>query len=146
MVHLGYFWPIIEKVPNAMSRGAKHVKNLGTWCTPPPWNCIPYAPRTLFTFGPWIDRANHPSLAEAQVDTGSCKNLHQVVEAVPLGKTTGYTVSRFIKENIICRFGIPKMIMLDNGTPFINQHVERLLCQYAVDHRTSSTYYPLGNG
>ncbi|KAG5557800.1 hypothetical protein RHGRI_007890 [Rhododendron griersonianum] len=38
------------------------------------------------------------------------------------------------------------MILSDNGTPFINYHVEGLLDEYMVDHRTSSTYYPQGNG
>ncbi|KAG5524998.1 hypothetical protein RHGRI_031621 [Rhododendron griersonianum] len=68
------------------------------------------------------------------------------VEAVPLKKATGDAVAAFIKENIICRFGIPKVILSDNGTPFINHHVGSLLDEYTVDHRTSSAYYPRGNG
>ncbi|KAG5523821.1 hypothetical protein RHGRI_030722 [Rhododendron griersonianum] len=68
------------------------------------------------------------------------------VEAVPLKKATGDAVATFIKENIICRFGIPKVILSDNGTPFINHHVGSLLDEYAVDQRTSSAYYQQGNG
>ncbi|GLU18568.1 hypothetical protein SLE2022_348610 [Rubroshorea leprosula] len=45
------------------------------------------------------------------------------VEAIPLRKATGPTVSNFIKEHIIYRFGIPYKIVSDNGTPFVNQHV-----------------------
>ncbi|KAG5548824.1 hypothetical protein RHGRI_014244 [Rhododendron griersonianum] len=67
------------------------------------------------------------------------------VEAVPLKKATGDAVAAFIKENIICRFGIPQTILSDNGTPFINHHVGSLLDEYMVDHRTSSAYYPQGN-
>ncbi|KAG5548798.1 hypothetical protein RHGRI_014224 [Rhododendron griersonianum] len=68
------------------------------------------------------------------------------VEATLLKKATGDAVATFIKENIICRFGIPKVILSDNRTPFINHHVESLLNEYVVDHRTSSAYYPQGNG
>ncbi|KAG5565622.1 hypothetical protein RHGRI_001511 [Rhododendron griersonianum] len=68
------------------------------------------------------------------------------VEAVPLKKATGDAVATFIKENIICRFGIPQMILSDNGTPFINHHVGGLLDEYSIDHRTSSAYYLQGNG
>lgn len=68
------------------------------------------------------------------------------VEAIPLGKAIGKVVSSFIKENIICRFRIPNLIISDNGTPFINENVEGLLNKYAVDHCTSSAYYPQGNG
>ncbi|KAF7116432.1 hypothetical protein RHSIM_RhsimUnG0029300 [Rhododendron simsii] len=55
-------------------------------------------------------------------------------------------MSAFIKENIICRFGIPKMILSDNRTLFINRHVGSLLDKYVVDHRTFSTCYQQGNG
>ncbi|KAH7842128.1 hypothetical protein Vadar_001785 [Vaccinium darrowii] len=68
------------------------------------------------------------------------------VEAVPLKKATGAAVAQFIKENIICRFGIPKVILSDNGTPFINKDVGELLQSYSAEHQTSTPYYPQGNG
>ncbi|GLT87287.1 hypothetical protein SLE2022_053770 [Rubroshorea leprosula] len=45
------------------------------------------------------------------------------VEAVPLRKALGPTVSNFIKEHIIYHFGIPYKIVSDDGTLFINQHM-----------------------
>ncbi|KAF7152141.1 hypothetical protein RHSIM_Rhsim01G0166500 [Rhododendron simsii] len=68
------------------------------------------------------------------------------VEVVSLGRATGAAVANFIKENIICRFGIPKVILSDNGTPFINRNVKKLLKSYLVSHLTSTPYYPQGNG
>ena len=68
------------------------------------------------------------------------------VEAIPLKKATGPTVANFIKENIICRFGIPRRILLDNGTFFINTSVRESLALYDVDHVKSTPYYPKGNG
>ncbi|GKU93206.1 hypothetical protein SLEP1_g6815 [Rubroshorea leprosula] len=68
------------------------------------------------------------------------------VEVVPLRKATGPTVSNFIKEYIICRFGIPYKIVSDNGTSFIYQHVRRLLDTCKIKHRKSTPYYPQGNG
>ncbi|KAF7146073.1 hypothetical protein RHSIM_Rhsim04G0191100 [Rhododendron simsii] len=68
------------------------------------------------------------------------------VEAVSLRRATGAAVANFIKENIICRFGIPKVILSDNGTPFINKNVKKLLKSYSVSHLTSTPYYPQGNG
>ena len=59
-------------------------------------------------------------------------------EAVPLRKATGGAVANFIKENIIVRFGVPHRIISDNGTPFVNSDVRRMLEFY---HR-SSPYYP----
>ena len=63
-------------------------------------------------------------------------------EAVPLRKATGEAVAKFIKENIIVRFGVPYRIISDNGTPFVNSNVRKLLEFYQVKHHRSSPYYP----
>ena len=66
-------------------------------------------------------------------------------EAVPLRKATRGAVANFIKENIILRFGVPHKIISDNGTPFVNSDVRRMLEFYQVKHHRSSPYYPQGN-
>jgi len=68
------------------------------------------------------------------------------VEAVSLSTATGAAVANFIKQHIICRFGIPKVILSDNGTPFVNRKVRELLRPYKITHLTSTPYYPQGNG
>ena len=67
-------------------------------------------------------------------------------EAVPLCKATRGVVANFIKENIIIRFRVPHRIISDNGTPFVNNSVRKMLEFYQVKHHFSSPYYPQGNG
>ena len=67
-------------------------------------------------------------------------------EAVSLRKATEGVVTNFIKENIIIRFGVPHRIISDNGTPFVNNNVRKMLEFYQVKHHRSSPYYPQGNG
>ena len=67
-------------------------------------------------------------------------------EAVPLHKATEGVVANFIKENIIVRFGVPHKIISDNGTPFVNNDVRKMLEFYQVKHHRSSPYYSQGNG
>ena len=55
-------------------------------------------------------------------------------------------MANFIKENIIVRFGVPHRIISDNGTPFVNSDVRKMLEFYQVKHHHSSPYYPQGNG
>ena len=55
-------------------------------------------------------------------------------EAVPLRKVTGGAVANFIKENISIRFGVPHRIISDNGTPFVNNDVRKMLEFYQVKH------------
>ena len=67
-------------------------------------------------------------------------------EAVPLWKATGGVVANFIKENIIVRIRVPHRIINDNGTPFANSDVRKMLEFYQVKHHRLSPYYTQGNG
>ena len=58
----------------------------------------------------------------------------QWVEAIPLHKATRGAIANFIKENIIVRFGVPHRIIIDNGTPFVNKEVRKMLEFYQVRH------------
>ena len=65
---------------------------------------------------------------------------------MPLRKATGGAVVNLIKENIIVRFGVSHKIISDNGTPFVNNKLRKILEFYQVKHHRSSPYYPQGNG
>lgn len=55
-------------------------------------------------------------------------------------------MSNFIRDNIFCRLGIPKRILSDSDTPFINSTVRELCEKYGVDHVKSTPYFPQDNG
>ncbi|GMP96894.1 hypothetical protein CsSME_00045332 [Camellia sinensis var. sinensis] len=147
LIHLGYYWPTME------SDASHHVKRCQT-CQKH-GNLI-HAPavdlhsiRTPWPFHTWAFDLIGPIstsskgykwiLAATELST-------KWVEAIPLKNATGPAVANFIKENIICRFGVPNTILSDNGTPFINKYVKSLLETYQVKHHKSTPYYPKGNG
>ena len=68
------------------------------------------------------------------------------VETVAMKKATGSSVANFLRENIICHFGVPNEIIFDNDTPFLNKDVSRLIERYSISHTTLTPYYPKGNG
>nr|XP_023913298.1 uncharacterized protein K02A2.6-like [Quercus suber] len=68
------------------------------------------------------------------------------VEAIPLKKATKVAVANFIREHIITRFRIPRRLINDNGTPFINKNMKGLTEAYYIKHGRSTLYYPQGNG
>ncbi|XP_026437283.1 protein NYNRIN-like [Papaver somniferum] len=68
------------------------------------------------------------------------------VEEIPLKDYAGATITAFIKEYIICRFGAPMIIRADNEKSFVNKDVIDMLRQYNVRLHTSTPYYPQGNG
>jgi hypothetical protein len=56
------------------------------------------------------------------------------------------TAVHFIFDDIITRFGCPKILMSDQGTHFINKTVESLTEEFAVCHQKSTPYHPQENG
>ena len=64
------------------------------------------------------------------------------VETIPLCKAIDGAMENFIKENIIVQFGVPYRIISDNGMPFVNKEVRKMLEFYQVKHHWSSPYYP----
>jgi transposase InsO family protein len=56
------------------------------------------------------------------------------------------TTAHFIFDDIITRFGWPKILMSDQGTHFINNTIEDLTDEFAVHHQKSTSYHPQANG
>ncbi|CAM8997616.1 unnamed protein product [Rhodiola kirilowii] len=56
------------------------------------------------------------------------------------------TVIDFLCTNIFCRYGVPKVIISDQGTHFCNRMMAATLKHYHVHHRTSTSYHPQTNG
>ena len=54
-------------------------------------------------------------------------------------------VAKFIRNNIICRYGAPNEIISDNGSHFKKEVID-LLEKYNVAFHKSSTYRPQTNG
>ena len=68
------------------------------------------------------------------------------VEATSHKSVTKKVVDDFVKNNIICRFGIPESIITDNGTN-LNSDLMRSMCEkFKISHRNSTAYRPQMNG
>ncbi|XP_059288981.1 uncharacterized protein LOC132042468 [Lycium ferocissimum] len=68
------------------------------------------------------------------------------VEATSHKSVTKKVVADFVRNHIICRFGVPESIIIDNGAN-LNSHVIRDICeQFKITHRNSTAYRPQMNG
>jgi hypothetical protein len=68
------------------------------------------------------------------------------VEAISLTSVTAKAVERFIRRDIIARYGVPESIITDNAKNLNNKLVDGLCNQFKVKHRNSSPYRPQMNG
>ena len=55
-------------------------------------------------------------------------------------------VARFIKKEIICRYGVPERIITDNGSNLNNKMMKELCSEFKIAHHNSSPYRPKMNG
>jgi transposase InsO family protein len=49
-------------------------------------------------------------------------------------------VIKFLKENIVSRFGIPRAMISDGGTHFWNKSFESLMKKYGITHKVATPY------
>ncbi|XP_026398993.1 uncharacterized protein LOC113294833 [Papaver somniferum] len=64
------------------------------------------------------------------------------VEAVPCKTNDHRVVIKFLKENILTRFGTPRAIISDGGSHFCNRPFAMLIKQYGITHKVATLYHP----
>ncbi|KAK9074310.1 hypothetical protein SSX86_006908 [Deinandra increscens subsp. villosa] len=68
------------------------------------------------------------------------------VEAKPLATITSRQILRFVWENIVCRFGIPQIIISDNGTQFTDRKFRKWCLELKICQVFTSVAHPQSNG
>ena len=68
------------------------------------------------------------------------------VEEIPCKTNNNRVVVKFLKENILSRFGTPRAIISDNGSHFCNRSFEALMRKYGITHKLSTPYHPQTSG
>nr|KYP65570.1 Pol polyprotein [Cajanus cajan] len=64
------------------------------------------------------------------------------IEAGPLAKITTENVQQFTWKNLICRYGLPHVIVTDNGRQFIDRKFESFLQELDIRHHVTSAEHP----
>ncbi|XP_042387520.1 uncharacterized protein LOC121979592, partial [Zingiber officinale] len=68
------------------------------------------------------------------------------VEAVASPTCDARTVIKLFRSIIFPRFGVPKAVISDGGSHFIEKQFENLLRRYGVKHKVATPYHPQTNG
>ncbi|KAL3740381.1 hypothetical protein ACJRO7_021632 [Eucalyptus globulus] len=68
------------------------------------------------------------------------------IEAASYVNVTARNVVKFIRRDIIARYGVPEAIVTDNGTNLNNKFIDELFSKFKIKHLNSSPYRPQMNG
>ncbi|CAL0322726.1 unnamed protein product [Lupinus luteus] len=72
-------------------------------------------------------------------------NGHRFI-LVAIDYFTKTVVLRFIKKELVCRYGLPSKIITDNATNLNNKMMTEMCSEFKIKHHTSSPYRPKMNG
>ncbi|KAI5347513.1 hypothetical protein L3X38_015392 [Prunus dulcis] len=67
------------------------------------------------------------------------------IEAITCRKKDHKTVLKFLKENVLSRFGTPRAIISDGGSHFCNRPFKALRKKYGITHKISTPSHPQTN-
>jgi hypothetical protein len=68
------------------------------------------------------------------------------IEAKPLATITSVTIQKFFWQNIVCRFGVSKAIIMDNGTQFEVEEFKDFCDQIGTKIHFALVRHPESNG
>ncbi|XP_027351220.1 uncharacterized protein LOC113862331 [Abrus precatorius] len=89
-------------------------------------------------------RENFPD--EQLLELRAVDYVSKWVEAKATRTDDSHVVVDFVKSHILCRFGVPRAIISDQGSHFCNRNMAALLQKYGVTHKVSTPYHTQTNG
>ena len=72
--------------------------------------------------------------------------LTRWAEETPVKYCTATTMAHFLFENVITRFGCPKILISEQGTHFINKLIVELFVEFQIQNKKTTPYHPQANG
>ena len=68
------------------------------------------------------------------------------VEALPCVAVDSKSSKKMFQETIFPRFGVPRVVISDGGSHFIDKTFRKCLSELRVDHRVATPYHPQTSG
>ena len=146
ILQCGLYWPTLFKDTNEFCRSCVRCQKLGALSRRHMMPLNPILVIEIFDCGGIDFMGPFPPSSGYLYILLAVDYVSEWVEAVPCRANDNSTVVKFLKENVLSRFGIPRAIISDQGTHFCNRSFEALMHKYGVVHKVASAYHPQTNG
>ncbi|GKV15290.1 hypothetical protein SLEP1_g26087 [Rubroshorea leprosula] len=144
----GFFWPSILKDCISYAKGCKACQIHGPLQRVPASKLHPIV--KPWPFRGWaidlIGKVYPPSTRGHSFIIVATDYFTKWVEAKPMKKVDQTDIIKFLKEEIIHRFGLPETVTSDQGTVFVGAQVEAFAKEMGFRLLTSTPHYAQANG
>ena len=146
-IRAGYIWPTMREECTRYAQRCKQCQQHVDWHHAPPEELRSI--HSPWPFNTWrIDILGLFPLAVHQMKylVVAIEYFTKWVEPEPIAQITTHKVQPFVWKNIVCRFGIPKRLVSDNGTQFVSQQLGKLCIELDIKQVFVSVEHPQTNG
>ena len=147
VTRLGFYWPeMMADAKNYVKKCDRCQKHAPVVKQPPEMltsinSPIPFAIWGMDLLGPFPMATAQRKYLIVAIDY-----FTKWIEAKPLAKITTKQVAQFLWENVMCRYGIPRILVTDNGTQFNNEEFRKYCAESEIELRFTSVAHPQANG
>ena len=147
LVRVGYYWPTMQKDAEAYVKTCDKCQRFSNIIGQPtkeltpmmaPW---PFSQWGLDIMGPFPTAVRQLKFLVVGIDY-----FTKWVEAEALATITEKNIRSFVWRCIICKFGIPRVLVSDNGKQFDNDSFWDFCSQLGIRNHYSSPAHPQANG
>ncbi|XP_074324259.1 uncharacterized protein LOC141661175 [Apium graveolens] len=143
----GFFWPTLKADASNYAKRCVQCQLFATVPKQPPEEMTSVLSPIPFTVWAMDIMGILPkSTRQAKYCIIAIDYMTKWVKARPLSASTEEAAKKFFLEQVILRFGIPKICISDNGTQFIGKKFRKFLHHFGIEQKFSSVAHPQGNG
>ena len=144
---LGYYWPGMKQDAQELVRKCDQCQRFAKYTQQPPQPMTPImSPWPFMQWGVDIVGPLPTARGGKRFVVVAVDYFTKWAEAEPLVKIGQVDMKTFIWKNVVCRFGIPHVLISDNGTQFEGTIFEQFCSGLNIKHRFSSPGHPQSNG
>ncbi|KAI3459775.1 hypothetical protein Pfo_016438 [Paulownia fortunei] len=146
ILQCGFYWPTLFKDTYTFCKSCENCQKLGSLSKR---NMMPLHPILVIKiFDCWgIDfMGPFPLSFGFLYILVAIDYVSKWIEAIPCRNNDHKIVIKFLKENILSRFGIPRSIISDGAKYFCNKIFGTLMKKYGIIHKVATPFHPQTNG
>lgn len=143
IMRYGFFWPTMRQDCEDFTRRCKPCQLYSSVSHRPSTSFSPItSPCPFFMWGidlvgPLLKSTGQKKFIIIVIDYST-----KWVEAKPLARIREAEVIEFFMEHIVFRFGVPRILVTDNGSQFVGNGIEKTLQELKIQHIKASVVYP----